>query len=591
MGKIRALNEHLTNMIAAGEVVERGRGIVKELVENSIDAQAQHITIEMQQGGIESLCVRDDGEGMDEEDCAFAFERHATSKIRESDDLLKIHTMGFRGEALPSIGAVAKVTLKSMQENTGSEVVVSFGKMEKKQACGMPKGTSVLVEQLFQKTPARFKYLKSPQYEASLIIDVVQKFAMGYPNIAFRLVSNGKEIFKTRGSGNLQEVALAIYGREVVEDVIDCKGSDSDFELAGIAMQPQHQRASTYYTHIFINRRMVREHRLQKAVFDAFAPYMAKQRYPMTILHVFMDPQLVDVNVHPSKWEIRLSKSKQLEKLIFETVKKALEKQHQIFQTKSTTIEQEEISALDFMYAGDEDEKKLRKEVNDSFVHPETYQVEGVKSETLFAQKNSAEKLEQAKRPAFPDLEVIGQFHNSYIIAQGELGLYIIDQHAAQERYHYEVIARAIKESKADIQTLLLPITIEVPSQVLEMIDRINLALGDIQIQVEVFGENTLLVREVPTWMETLNEVDFIREMIDVCLRDEDKSKEAFREQAIASMACHSSLKFHHALGMDEMKQVIVDLKKCEQPFHCPHGRPTLITIKEKDLIKDFERG
>lgn len=678
MGRIHQLDEHLSNMIAAGEVVERPSGIVKELVENCIDAHASHVEIQITQGGIESITIIDDGDGMDAQDATLAFERHATSKIKEVDDLWNINTMGFRGEALPSIASVSHVLMRTNNGVDSTEVEISYGTLVHAIPAGTPKGTMLEIRNLFQKTPARFKHLKSPQYEFSLISDVVQKFAISHPEIGFELTHDGRSIFKTRGNGNLREVLMQIYGRESAKSAIELHGEDQDYQIKGFALQPQFQRATKYYILLYINGRMIRNYHLQKAILDAYSPYMPKDRYPIAVIDMIMDAQLVDVNVHPSKWEIRLSKEKQLEKLLYETIRTALLEQMEVpgvRAPKEKGKEKIEVQELQFTYDRDDSVKQLHDEVNNSFKEPDKQPALDMKelqviveerkqqlkheevqiptqeytkeiiSETLEAEKehhvvNSMEavtpkenliqvdeiqddhgvyvvseskeeaplpsqtlykdmvssqpleyKKEEPKNPSLPQLRVIGQFHRSYIIAEGEKGLYIIDQHAAQERYHYEMIREQILSGQKDTQPLLLPITIESSIAAVSQIDTINALMEQIGIHLEVFGNTTFVCRELPVWMKDTEEEAFLRDMIDFWQRDSQISLDQLRKHAIATMACHSSIRFHRTLNMDEMKQVIEDLGKCEQPFHCPHGRPTLICLDEKNLIHDFERG
>ena len=656
MARIHQLDEHLSNMIAAGEVVERPSGIVKELVENSIDAKAKHIEIQILQGGIDCITIIDDGCGMDAQDATLAFERHATSKIQAVDDLWKISTMGFRGEALPSIASVSQVTLRTNDGIDSSEVIIHYGTLKSARPCGTPKGTMLEVRNLFQKTPARFKHLKSPQYEFSLISDVVQKFAISHPNIGFELSHDGRSVFKTKGNGNLREVLMQIYGRDGAKTAIELHGQDLDYTIRGYALQPQFQRATKYYVLLYINGRMIRNYHLQKAVMDAYAPYMPKDRYPIAVINMEMDAQLVDVNVHPSKWEIRLSKEKQLEKLLYQTIKAALMQDMEvpnIQARKENKKEKIEIQELQFTY---QEVKKLHTEVNDSFVHyngkpkqtiteeskvqvdkvePQEAPVEAEKqesvdkkqelsesqssdtqapikdqvieevsttkqAETLFkdivpiqevVMKAEQEPASESINPSLPQLHVIGQFHNSYILAEGEKGLYIIDQHAAQERYHYEMIQKQILSGVKDTQPLLIPITVETTISAVSRIDDLNALLEQVGIHFEVFGNTTLLCRELPIWLKDTKEEAFLQDMIDLWQKDDEISLDKLRKHTIATMACHSSIRFHRSLTMEEMKQVILDLGKCEQPFHCPHGRPTLICYEDKDLIHDFERG
>lgn len=653
MGKINRLDEHLSNMIAAGEVVERPMGIVKELVENSIDAHATQIEIQIVQGGIESITIIDDGDGMDAQDATLAFERHATSKLKEVDDLWKIHTMGFRGEALPSIASVSHVLLRTNNGEDATEVEISYGKVQHARPCGTPKGTMLQVKNLFQKTPARFKHLKSPQYEFSLISDVVQKFALSHPTIGFILSHDGRTVFKTRGNGSLLEVLMQIYGRDTVKSAISLQGKDLDYEIEGYGIQPQFHRATKYYMLLYINDRMVRNHHLQKAILDAYAPYIMKDRYPIAVVKIKMDAQLVDVNVHPSKWEIRLSKEKQLEKLLYQTIRDALTQQIAVpsIQPVKEKKEKIEVQELEFTYQREEEVKQIHQQVNESFAKPEVTTSENIQSTITYPLPISKEpvmKVEESsviynyekptlevpevkeqmkqhieevqktfvqkqplasndiqaeitskkedviienKNPSLPQLQVIGQFHKCYILAEGEKGLYIIDQHAAQERYHYEQIKQRILAGDNDAQPLLFPITIESHAGVVSQLDQLNTMMHYLGIHLDVFGDTTLVCRELPLWMKHVEEVGFLQDMIDVWLQDKEISIEKLRKHAIATMACHSSIRFNRTLTMDEMRQVIIDLGKCEQPFHCPHGRPTLICLEDRTLKYEFERG
>lgn len=635
--RIQQLNEHLTNMIAAGEVVERPMGIVKECVENSIDAQADAIEVHIKDGGLECITIIDNGIGMDHEDAKMAFERHATSKIKQDDDLWNIHTLGFRGEALPSIASVAAVDLKTNDGKEGTMVQVHYGQNLSHKTYATPKGTQIDIQYLFQKTPARFKHLKTPQYEFSLISDVVQKFSLAYPNIAFRLTHNEVETFKTNGNGHLQEVLMQIYGRDIAKNALFIQGEDEDYKIEGYAAQPTYHRATKYYMLIYINQRMVRSVHLQKAILDAYAPYLPSDRYPIVVLNISMDAQLVDVNVHPSKWEIRLSKEKQCEKLIYTTLSNALKTKIEVNEIKPV---KEKIKLEMPVFNFNESElSPIHKEVDDSFIMHESDQLtayevpiilpieskktqksESLKVETFNKQEpivhetviepkqnehesmvklednfmNSQEELvEEVKKvnESLPDLSVIGQFHNCYILAQGEKGLYIIDQHAAQEKYHYEQLKNHLFDQEIAMQPLLLPEVIKIPQSAIARLDDLNAMLSALHLQLELFGNDQVIVRETPLWLKEYNLIAFIHDLVDFFLKNDEINFVQLRKSALASLACHSSIRFNRSLSIDEMRQVIEDLKKCEQPFHCPHGRPTLICISDAQLVKDFYRG
>lgn len=641
MARIHTMNEHLTNMIAAGEVVERPMGIVKECVENSIDAKATSIEVRIINGGLDCITIIDDGIGMDFEDARMAFERHATSKIQKDEDLWNIHTLGFRGEALPSIASVAAVDLLTCDGKDSTKVQVHYGKQLMHEPFAAPKGTQIDIRDLFQRTPARFKHLKSPQYEFSLISDVIQKFAFANPDIAFRLVHNEVETFRTNGSGNLQEVLMQIYGRDLAKNAIRIENRDADYTITGYAAQPNFNRATKYYMLIYINKRMVRSMRLQKAIQDAYSPYLPSDRYPIVVLNIEMDAQLVDVNVHPSKWEIRLSKEKQCENLIYMALSDALKKSLQVSEVK--TVKEKvimEMPKFDF------DEKKeqsiqINKELANSFevnetdnypmytadfnkvekqpvpkdVTPKLNQpslVEPVsmitkkieeqvvtvdnqpnviesKDELIPSQDNLVKQVEKVNE-AFPELSVIGQFHNCYILASGEKGLYVIDQHAAQEKFHYEQLKKNIFAHDPVMQQLLIPETIKLTPAAIVQLDEINDMLSSMHLNLELFGEDSVLLREIPLWLKNTNLKSFVYDLVDFYLKNSEISEAKLRKSALASMACHSSIRFNRSLTMDEMRQVIEDLKKCEQPFHCPHGRPTMICITDNQLEKDFYR-
>lgn len=622
MTKIQRLDPHLMNMIAAGEVVERPMGVVKELIENAIDANAKNIEIHIKEGGLSEIMIIDDGVGMSAADASMAFERHATSKIHNMNDLWKINTMGFRGEALPSIASVSHVFLKTSDGVDATQIEIQYGTLKNAGPVGTPKGTQIIVKNLFQKTPARLKHLKTPQYEFSLISDVVQKFALAKSEIAFTLTHDGREVFSSNGRGNLLEVIMEIYGREVAKSAVQIKAEDEDYQLKGYAIQPSQNRASKYYMLLYINERMIRSYRLQKAIIDAYAPYLPKDRFPIVVLDIKMDPKLVDVNVHPSKWEVRLSKEKQLEGLIKNTISDALRNQLSVSKVERVEKEVVESPRFDFVYTEKPVVKSYIKPVEkpsgvEEIVHEiqEEFAQYGHEDkqdkivETLQTQTHEQEEgtiddsliqktMEEAPttqpmmsvNPSFPYMEVIGQLKGCYILAEGEKSLYIIDQHAAQERYHYEVISKMVLNGIKDSQTLLVPLTIESSMSAVAQIDDINALLNQIGIQLEAFGNHTFIIRELPIWVSDVEEEKFIQDMIDFYLKNNEISLEGLRKHTIATMACHSSIRFNRNLTFDEMKQVVEDLKKCEQPFHCPHGRPTFIEMTTKELEKEFYR-
>lgn len=609
MAKIHVLSEHLTNMIAAGEVVERPAGIIKECIENSIDAKAKRIDVEAFQGGIEKLIITDDGIGMDLEDAQMAFMRHATSKMHEEEDLFNIHTMGFRGEALPSIASVSHVELETNDGTQGTRVVYDYGEKKIAETSDCPLGTKIEISGLFLKTPARFKHLKTPAYEFSVIADTINKMALSHPEIRFTLSHDGRKVFQTSGNGNLQEILYQMYGREVASSSIHFEGNSDDFKISGYAIQPKINRATKYFMFITMNKRLIRNVPIQKAILDAYASYLPNQRYPIVVLDVQTDSQLVDVNVHPNKWEIRLSKQNELVELIKETIQKALADSLKTVQAKIKPVQKSfEQLQIQFPYPVSSkpkvQEEPLRYQTK-PVIHPsipkeieepvlkmeETPKVEENQTVLEPVPEQIIEEKETTGYSFFHHLKIIGQLKESYILCENEEGLVIIDQHAAQERYHYEQLVEKISKPCEQRQPLMVPYQLNVSSDVCAVVDSINGAIEPFGIQFEIFGQDQLIVREVPLWFQDVHAQPFLYDLIDYFVQNHSIDMEKLRKHVIATMACHSSIRFNRALSMQEMEQVILDLQKCKQPYHCPHGRPTVITISDKDLRKEFERG
>ncbi|MEA5026856.1 MAG: DNA mismatch repair endonuclease MutL [Erysipelotrichaceae bacterium] len=581
MGKIAQLNQHLTNMIAAGEVIERPAGVVKELIENAIDAQASSIEVNIKEGGITYIQVIDNGTGMDSSDAVMAFERHATSKLKNDNDLWSIRTMGFRGEALPSIASISKVALSTNDGQEATSVRLNFGQMMDVKPYFCPEGTQVTVEDLFQKTPARLKHLKTRQYEAAVISGIIEKFALSQPQIAFTYRSDDRVVFQSNGNGNLAEVIGIIYGMDVARNLVMLNSSDYDYVISGAYALPSITRATKNYIAVFINSRMVRSYRLQKVIMEIFKSYLPDDRYPIVVMDVRMDAQLVDVNVHPSKWEIRLSKEQQLEDLVRRTLLQSLSQNMQAPKVKTDLpITATKIEFTNFTF----DEPITEQPVPPSFKTAES-----VSLETAEPNRETV-KVINSKNNQFPIMSVIGQFHGNYILAESIDGLYIIDQHAAQERYNYERFQQLMMNEKTEYQTLLIPLVIEIGSYLQSEFDHISEMLQKMHVTVELFGTDSLLCRSVPVWMSDIDVLVFIHDMVDFYQAEQDTSLLAVRKAALASLACHASVKFNQHLNLDEMKEVILHLQKCENPFNCPHGRPTFIHLTESQLKKEFLR-
>ena len=663
MAKIQQLDAHLTNMIAAGEVVERPMGVIKELVENALDAQATRIEVNINQGGTELMEVIDNGIGMDREDACLCFERHATSKIKTTEDLWAIHTLGFRGEALPSIASVSNLTLLTNNGEDSTRVEIRYGQRQSARPYPCNQGTQITVSGLFQKTPARLKHLKSIPYENSLILDVIQKFALSYPQVAFRLVHDGKEVFRSAGSGSLLEVMAIIYGRDLARQCIEVEGQDFDYTVRGLMALPSQTRASRNYMTVFINRRMIRSYRIQKAILEAYKNYIPQDRYPIVVLDIEMDSHLCDVNVHPSKWEIRLSKEQQLEFLIRDTLTRTL-REHmqapevmridtprekvempQLFEVPAESVKDQvredsveakewrrqaevmneqrqresiaaslsrEISQPQPLTAGKDKEEILPEDLKGEVMAklPDFSAGSPVKkntasvTETLSDQEPvsepldprvsqteaTEETLQTVPRKTFPQMQVLAQMHGKYILAQDEHALYIIDQHAAQERVHFEEVQQRFLDQEPTMQDLLVPIILEGSASVAARLQEMNELLEPMHIHLENFGQNSLICRQLPAWMSEIDEQAFLQDVLDLWKDGREVRAEDLQRHRLATIACHHSIRFNRVLSLGEMQEVIEQLARCEQPYHCPHGRPTFITITEKQLIKEFQR-
>ncbi|MBR5290505.1 MAG: DNA mismatch repair endonuclease MutL [Erysipelotrichaceae bacterium] len=596
MAKIMQMDTQLSNMIAAGEVVERPGGIVKELVENAIDAHATRIEIHCLEGGISRIEIIDNGDGMDKEDAQKAFARHATSKIRTTDDLWSISTLGFRGEALPSIASVSKTTLLSCDGNESTQVKVEYGEMVDVSDAPSSKGTTIVVEGLFQRTPARLKHLKSSQYEAAVIQDTVQKFALSHPEIAFNLVIDGKQSLKTSGLGSLKEVMVQIYGRDCLKNTFEVKGQDYDYTITGLASLPHLTRANKNYIHLFVNGRMVKSYRLTKAVLEGYRSYLFNERYPIVVLNITMDERLVDVNVHPSKWEIRLSKQQQLEYLIQDVIRDCLKAQFASPQVTATQV----VPPVSFEKVF-EPTPVVKKEV------PVEKQEVFHTAEKIYAQssllldevKVEEKELLMVQEPEipfaptvkpFPAMEPLAQLHGKYILAEAEEGLYIIDQHAAQERVNYEKFRDQFDTQNESMTEMLVPVMVQASANVMHRLDELNELLKIFPLQLESFGQTTLIARQIPLWMQKVDETAFLQDVVDLFDSEKSLNPTDLNKDRIATMACHHSIRFNRVLSRAEMVEVVESLKKCRQPYHCPHGRPTFILISQNQLVKDFKR-
>lgn len=612
MPKIIQLDEQLANKIAAGEVVERPASVVKELVENSLDAGSTQIMIDVEEGGLKKIQVTDNGEGIPKEEVENAFLRHATSKIENEKDLFQIRTLGFRGEALPSI---ASVSFLEMNTSTGDDVGVRIklegGKIVSRELAKSRKGTQVIVTNLFYNTPARLKHLKTIHTELGNISDVVNRLALAHPEVSFRLTHHGKTILFTTGNGQLLPVIASIYGRTVAKQMVPVSGESLDFQLSGYISKPEVTRASRQYISLFINGRYIRNNRIVHAIYEGYHTLLPVGRHPVVILHIKMDPVLIDVNVHPTKLEARISKEDELYTLVKETIKKTFQKMTlipNVQKPKKKTIKAEEIPLSFELYRPVEDVIKeaplveQREEEKEVLVHPGKLQGSSAEKrerememgkreeqETTKEKKNEpTEKTVPSER--IPPLYPIGQLHGTYILAQNENGLYMIDQHAAQERILYEYFRDKVGKVTSEVQDLIVPITLTFTPQE-KMIIKEHLELfRQVGIFLEPFGSNTYIVRSHPVWFPEGKEEETIREIVEQVMREKKADIQKMREDSAIVMSCKAAIKANRHLRDDEIIALLESLRRCENPFTCPHGRPVIVHFSTYEIEKMFKR-
>ena len=591
MSKIEIMSEDLSNKIAAGEVVERVMNVVKELVENSIDAKSTFIKIELIDSGVAEITVTDDGVGMDKEDAVKCFSRHATSKLHSLNDLFNISSLGFRGEALPSIASVSNVTLKTSNGITGTLVKIDGGEIKSVEDCDLRKGTIISVKNLFYNTPVRLKYLKSLYNELANITDYVNKMALSYPNIKFILINNDKELLNTDGSGNVLKVINAIYGLSITKKMLEIDASNDDFHIMGYTTYPEVNRSTKNSITILVNNRVIKNFEIIRTIHDCYHTFMAENKYPITILNIIADPYLIDVNVHPTKMDVKFSKIEDLKDLITDTITKLLKKTLLIQEGFDNTdfvlekIEKEEIKPE--YYSPKLEEVTLNFEVGED---NKTYLEAGVKEENKvhFDEKEEIIPVHEAKiKPIKP----IGACHGTYIIGENEDGIYIIDQHAAAERINYEKCYRAILEHSKNKIDLLVPITIELPNNEYIILKKHFDILDRLGFIYEEFGINTIVIRSHPTWLPEYALDEAIRKIIDIIITEEDFSELKFSDRISMTMACKMSIKGNDAITIQDMEYLLNKLIQTDNPYTCPHGRPTIIKYTKYDLEKMFKRA
>lgn len=582
MSKIQVMNEDLANKIAAGEVVERCLNVVKELVENSIDAKSSKIRVALKDSGILEITVADDGVGMDEDDATLAFSRHATSKLKSLNDLFHIASLGFRGEALPSIASVSKVELRTSTNDIGTYLYLEGGQLVKKERYPLEKGTTITVKNLFYNTPVRLKYLKSLSTELSLIIDYMNKMALSYPNIKFILENNDKELLNTTGDGNLLKVIYAVYGIDVAKKMIEINGENDDYVISGYVSYPEAAKASRNVMTTLVNGRVIKNQALNRAILDTYHTYIPKDKYPVIVINISVDPILVDINIHPQKMDIKFSKLDELLSLVTSLIEKKLKEilliPHASVRNIETIYEVEDALPL-------EKPKSIFDDDNDIKIEKEVEEVSfDFQADSEVITNDEVPKEEYRIKKMHP----LGIIHKTFIVAENEEGMYLIDQHAIAERINYEKFMKELSKENKDTTDLLVPIKLEYPKDEFLKIKEYLDVLKSIGVYLEEFGDHTFLVRRHPTFIYKGREKDSIEKIISILLEKGTFSKEKFIEKTATTLACRLSIKANDYISLEEADYLLETIRTCENPFTCPHGRPTIIAYSNYELEKMF---
>lgn len=590
MSKIKQLDEILANKIAAGEVVERPMNVVKELVENSIDAASTKIDVLIEDGGLQSIWIIDNGYGMDKEDAELCFYPHATSKIKKDEDLFCISTLGFRGEAMPSIASISHMTLKTSTGGIGTMVEYHYGKCIEVSSTHQQTGTSIKVERLFQNVPARLKYMKSSNVEFSHIQAYIEKIALSYPHISFSLVHNQKAIYQSNGSGNILEVISSQYGLSIAKNMIAVDFEDEEFHITGYLSKIDVTRASKKDIITLVNHRVVKNQVTIDAIVQTYKNYLFDKRFPLAFINIDIDPYLVDVNVHPAKLEVRFSKEQKLKELLLKGFQDALQQIDLTYQikeeTKKPSFQFKDVQqSFDFEYLPTpvvEMEQVTQRVEQEPIIQPTLFVEEPTKDEEII-EVIAPPKMKQK-------IFVQGQVHGTYIIGSDDEAMYLIDQHAAKERINYEYYCKKY-EIKDDLkQDLLIPIVLDYPSSQVSQIEEKKHLLLEVGISLETFGTTSFIVKQLPVWMKNVDEKIFIEGMIEQIIKQNKIDVVELQKDAIAMLSCKASLKANTHLSTIAMQRLLDDLMCCENPYVCPHGRPTVIRYSSYELEKLFKR-
>ena len=647
---IQVLDQETINKIAAGEVIERPSSVVKELVENAIDAGATAVTIEIKDGGISFIRITDNGSGISKDDIPMAFLRHSTSKIKSIEDLMNVSSLGFRGEALSSIAAVSQVELitKMTDDFTGSRYVIEGGNEISLEEVGAPDGTTFIVRNLFYNTPVRRKFLKTAATEAGYVNALIEHLSLSHPDISFRFINNNQNKLHTSGNMNLKDIIYGVYGRDITSNLMEISGKTQDVEITGFIGKPVICRGNRGYENYYINGRYIKSSIITKAIEEAYKGYIMPHNYPFTAIHFKINPSIMDVNVHPTKMELRFSKNEFVYRFVLETVKECLANRElaarvklpdpvkqQQFTKSPENIKQTEKSYVqentdskpyqapriepprESFYNSTESSVK-QKTVNENqttgFIKnitdytkmpptrlPEPFEIkrsdEMIKEDKKIYEaekKQEAEQLSMFDTPlmsgkAKADYRIIGQLFETYWLIEYEDKFYMMDQHAAHEKILYERFMNHLKVKDMDTQMIMPPVIIELNMQQEDAYKRNKQAFSRLGFEIEEFGGNAYKVNGLPAGLPNINLKQMLIDMIDGLTDDNSTDLDIITER-VATMSCKAAVKGNNKLSFEEAKELIEELMQAENPYNCPHGRPTLIVMSKYEVERKFKR-
>ena len=592
MGQIKVMDENLANKLAAGEVVERVSSVVKELVENAVDAGSTVIKVDLIESGVREIKVTDNGCGMDESDALLAFTTHATSKIKNEMDLYFIGTLGFRGEALPSIASVSEVTLLTSKGGVGTKVEISGGSKPIVSTGDARVGTMITVRNLFFNTPARLKFLKSLNTELMNSVYLIENLSLSHPEISFSLTNDGKNILSTSGSGNLLKTIHEIYGSSVSKNMVSIKGENEDYQITGYISNINESKSNKNAMIIFVNNRLVKNAMIYRTIKDAYHTFLADNKYPIVVLNIMSDPTLVDVNIHPTKQDVKFSKTESLEDLLFSTIRRKLNDIDNMV-TIEKSVEKKQYEVRDILSSSFkspskvEEEIKILEEQKQSEEKEEPRIIEHL--EFNFSVNEQEQHSEYSKEQV--DAEVVGLAMGTYLISQDKENVYIMDIHAANERINYEKYLNALKTRKFAKMTMLFPLTFEYSTNEFMILKNNFELLTSYGFEIEEFGMNTVRVSAHPTWIKEGIEEESIRKIFDIVIGIKDKFDPVkFNENVAITLACKTSVKANTRIPLEEQEALLKNIFACEFPYTCPHGRPTIIKYPKYELEKMFKR-